>query len=187
MKEDFHNNELKKAAPRLFELKKENPFQVPDGYFDSLSNDIQHKVQPLPDFEKKAGENLFKVPEGYFDSLPTIVQQRIIDEKKIGINLGGIVAGIFFRPKYALAFASVAILIVFSVKYFNRPINVEPVVADVSYSDLGNSTYFAEMDESLLANAVAVQTTAAEDQKDESIEQYLIENNIDINQLTENL
>jgi hypothetical protein len=188
MKESFDSdNELRKMAPRLSELKsRESGFIVPDDYFNSLSRSIQQQIQSLPDFEKTAAQEHFKVPEGYFDSLPTIIQQRIIDEKKKRVNWGEILDGIFFRPKYALVLASVAILIVFSVKYFNRPISVQPMVAEISASDIGNSTYLADMDESLLANAVAAQTATGEE-KDASLENYLIENNIDISQLTEHL
>src|SRR3954466_3992820 len=106
MKEQFDNDdELRKMAPRLSELKRENPFKVPDDYFDSLGRSIQQQIQSLPDFEKVAAKNPFKVPVGYFDSLPTIIQQRIIDEKSKGIAWREVVASIFSRPKYALAFA----------------------------------------------------------------------------------
>lgn len=187
MKESFDSDDLRKIAPRLSELKRENPFTVPSDYFDSLQRSVQQQIQSLPDFEKTAAKEHFKVPEGYFDSLPTIIQQRIIDEKNRGINWGGIAQSIFFRPKYALALASVAILIVFSIKYFNRPISVEPVPAEISASDISNSTYFAEIDETLLADAVAMHIAATDEDKETSLEDYLIENNIDINQLTEHL
>jgi hypothetical protein len=188
MKESFDDIDLRKIAPRLFELKRENPFTVPDDYFDSLSRSIiQQQVQSLPDFEKTAEWEHFKVPEGYFDSLPTIIQQRIIDEKKKRISWGEVVDGIFFRPKYALALTSVAILIVFSINYFNRPISVQPVVAEISASEISSSTYFADVDETLLAEAVAMHIATTEEQKETSLEDYLIENNIDISQLTEHL
>jgi hypothetical protein len=182
----YSDNELRKMAPRLSELKRENSFKVPDEYFDSLSRSIQQQIQSLPDFEKTADKNHFKVPEGYFDSLPTTIQQRIIDGKKKRISWGQIVDGIFFKPKFILALASAALLVVFSVKYFSRAITVQPVVAEISVSDLSNSTYLADIDESLLADVVAVQTTSG-GEKDASLEDYLIENNIDINQLTEHL
>jgi hypothetical protein len=185
MKESFDDNDLRKIAPRLSELKKENPFTVPDGYFDSLSGSIQQQIQSLPDFEKTAAKEQFKVPEGYFDSLPTIIQQRIIEERKKRFSWGEIVDGIFFRPKFALVLASVAILIVFSLKYFNRPISVQPELAEVSLTDLSNSLYLADIDETLLADAVAMQTSAADE--NETLKEYLIDNNIDINQITEHL
>jgi hypothetical protein len=186
MKESFDDNELRKIAPRLSELKRENPFIVLDGYFDSLSNSIEQQIQSLPDFDKVAESEQLKVPEGYFDSLPTIIQQRIIDEKKKRTSWGEIVDGIFFKPKFALALASVAVWVVFSIKYFNRPINVQPEVAEVSLTDLGNSIYLADIDETLLADAVAMQTLTS-GEENETLKEYLIDNNIDINQLTEHL
>jgi hypothetical protein len=185
MKESFDDNDLRKIALRLSELKRENPFAVPDGYFDSLSGSIQQQIQSLPDFEKAALKEQFKVPEGFFDSLPTIIQQRIIDEKKKRISWGEVVDGIFFRPKFTLALASVAILVVFGLKYFNRPINVQPEVAEVSLTDLSNSLYLADIDETLLTDAVAMQTSTADE--NETLKEYLIDNNIDINQITEHL
>jgi hypothetical protein len=187
MKEQFDNEELRKMAPRLSELKRENSFVVPDDYFDSLSRSVQQEIQSLPDFEKTATKNHFRVPEGYFDSLPTIIQQRIIDEKSKRVSLREVVASIFTRPKYALAFASVAILIIFSVQYFTRPINVQPASTEISYSELSNSTYLSEIDESILTDALAMQSSVTLEQKDESLADYLIENHIDISQLTEHL
>ena len=44
-KQDLHNDEdLKKLAPLLFSLKKENPYKVPHDYFDELPTIIQNKI-----------------------------------------------------------------------------------------------------------------------------------------------
>ncbi len=44
-KQETHNDEdLKKLAPLLFSLKKENPYKVPNGYFDELPSIIQEKI-----------------------------------------------------------------------------------------------------------------------------------------------
>ncbi|MFW6309633.1 MAG: hypothetical protein ACOC1D_00905 [Prolixibacteraceae bacterium] len=49
-------DDLKQKAPKLSKIKKENPFRVPDNYFDDFSARLQTKVaaekQPLPE---KAG------------------------------------------------------------------------------------------------------------------------------------
>jgi hypothetical protein len=178
MTEKFNNDdELRKMAPRLSELKRENPFQVPDSYFDSLADNIQQQIQVLPDFDKVAAQNPFNVPEGYFDSLPTAIQQRIIDERSERISVGRWIASVLFRPKFAVAFASVAVLLVFSVRYFSRTINVSSTASEISYTDL---------DESVLYDALAEQSNSTT-QKDESIEDYLIDNHIDVSQLTEHL
>jgi len=41
--DDIEKDKLKESAPKLFSMKKENPFDVPEGYFDNLSNDISEK------------------------------------------------------------------------------------------------------------------------------------------------
>jgi hypothetical protein len=187
MTEKFNNDdELRKMAPRLSELKRENPFQVPDSYFDSLADNIQQQIQVLPDFDKVAAQNPFNVPEGYFDSLPTAIQQRIIDERSERISVGRWIASVLFRPKFAVAFASVAVLLVFSVRYFSRTINVSSTASEISYTDLSNSMYLSDIDESVLYDALAEQSNSTT-QKDESIEDYLIDNHIDVSQLTEHL
>lgn len=45
MANNLHNNdELREIAPKLFSLKKENPYKVPDGYFDELPMLIQERI-----------------------------------------------------------------------------------------------------------------------------------------------
>ncbi|MFA4852350.1 MAG: hypothetical protein WC868_06700 [Bacteroidales bacterium] len=41
--DDIQNDKLKESAPNLFSMKKENSFNVPDGYFENLSNEISEK------------------------------------------------------------------------------------------------------------------------------------------------
>jgi len=41
--DNIENDNFKESAPGLFSMNKENPFNVPDGYFDNLSNEISKK------------------------------------------------------------------------------------------------------------------------------------------------
>jgi len=38
------DNDIKDQAPTLFSIEKQNPFEIPDGYFDELPNIIQSKI-----------------------------------------------------------------------------------------------------------------------------------------------
>ena len=38
-------DELKNVSPELSKLKKENPFEVPKGYFDDFSSKLKHKLE----------------------------------------------------------------------------------------------------------------------------------------------
>jgi hypothetical protein len=75
MKADIENNEWKEEAPYLAGLKKENPFSVPENYFDALSETIVNSVYVS---ELKADIPMpgFTVPDQYFSSL----HDRILTE-----------------------------------------------------------------------------------------------------------
>jgi hypothetical protein len=80
MKHDVENNEWKTEAPYLASLPAENPFIVPEHYFNSLSDTINAAV-----YTEKLKEGIpasgFTVPEDYFSSL----KARIVTETGLGI------------------------------------------------------------------------------------------------------
>ena len=187
----FSDEDLEKSAPLLFNLKKnmssEAGFSTPPNYFDSFSSEVMKKIESLPDFESQAYINPFKTPESYFDSLPTIIQQRIIDQKKRK-SIWGTIAEIISSPlpKYSLAFASIFLIVFFSIKYFTRTIHVE-YVQDTQSPEQLESIYLSQIDESVLWDAYTEQQVIADDAQQNEIEDYLIENNIDLNLISEHL
>lgn len=72
-------NELKALSPVIAAIEKNNPFKVPDGYFENLSNDImlgigiEYGVNQQDSHLTSAAD----VPIGYFDSLAQDVLQKI--------------------------------------------------------------------------------------------------------------
>lgn len=80
MKTDIENNEWKAEAPYLAGLKKENPFSVPEQYFDALPETIINSVY-LSDLKEEMPVPGFSVPDQYFSSL----QDRILAETGGGI------------------------------------------------------------------------------------------------------
>ncbi|MCX6274592.1 MAG: hypothetical protein NTV09_05250 [Bacteroidetes bacterium] len=189
-------DDLDKMAPTLAGIKKGmaegqsgNPFATPDGYFESLNSDVMKKIESLPDFETTSSENPFKVPAGYFDSLPTIVQQRIIDLNAKGFTVTGWISGILSRPapKYALAFASVVLVVVFSTLYFTRTVSVEYATQQAPESEQLDAAYLQQLDESDLADLYAQQTSVVTESQDDGMENYLLDNDIDMNSITDQL
>ena len=82
--------ELKNIAPKLGELNPTNPFDVPQGYFELLPNEVVSKikkqnelVESLGQDESKNSTNPFDVPRNYFDALPNVVMERVKSEPKI--------------------------------------------------------------------------------------------------------
>lgn len=189
---NFQEEDLEKSAPLLFSLKNKLDgnagFKVPEGYFENLSSDVMMKIESLPDFETAEKVNPFKTPEGYFDALPTIIQQRILDQEKKKITVTAWIPEVIFRPspKYALAFASIVLVLFFSIKYFTRTVKVEYVNSEPETEQL-DSFYLTQLDETVLIEAYDEEQVTAENSKDNEIENYLIENNIDLNLISEHL
>ena len=189
-------DDLDNMAPILAGIKKGmaegqsgNPFATPAGYFESLNSNMMEKIESLPDFETTSSENPFKVPAGYFDSLPTIVQQRIIDVDSKGISFSGWISGILSRPapKYALAFASIALVVLLSTLYFTRTVSVEYATQQAPESEQLDAAYLQQLDESDLADLYAQQTSQETDSQEEGMENYLLDNDIDMNSITDQL
>jgi hypothetical protein len=72
--EDF--DDLEKYAPNLAKIARQNPFGVPEGYFDENERFISSHIQLI--FNKNEGG--FTVPDGYFEELQEVVQDRIFLE-----------------------------------------------------------------------------------------------------------
>ena len=189
----FSIDEPEKASPLLSQIKNDletglvpNPFSVSADYFDTLNEEVMKKVKSLPDFDSVSPVNPFKVPSGYFDSLPTIIQERIIEGKRFSLRewLGEVVQQSF--PKYALAFASIILLLLFSVKYFTRTIRVDYVQQPAVEQELLDAAYLLQLDESTLAEVYSEETLSPSAQEN-GIETYLLDNDIDLNSITDQL
>ena len=183
------DDELKGPAPELSRLSNVNPFTVPDGYFESMHAEVMNKILSQPDFESASEVNPFEVPAGYFETLPTLIQQRIIDEKSKRITTREWMGAVFSRPapKYALAFASVALLVLLSIKYFTRTIRVDMTAPQLSESEQLDAACLSQLDESVLAEVFTEEMSTVSVTQDQGIENYLLDNDIDLNSITEQL
>jgi negative regulator of sigma E activity len=142
------DEELKKIAPHLFKLKKEEVFEVPENYFEKLPGIMQDKVH------SKAKVKSFWVPD----------------------------------YKLALAAASVCLLVVVGIKYWNAPNQESKELAGVELMQDYDNQYLASADEQELAEQLddeSLDNTSAQIDENsgidnQEIEDYLISNNIDI-------
>jgi hypothetical protein len=157
----------------------ENSFNVPKDYFENLPDEIMKRVNELPDFEKTSNENPFEVPANYFENLPNIVSEKITSRKKSS----SIVIRIL-RPAVLVPLSFAAIITIFFI-YLSSVKNIStPSEKEFTADDLKNSTYFQSIDEDLLVEMLPMEYTIA---SEDSLEQYLIDNNIDISQLENEL
>ncbi|MGY0040455.1 hypothetical protein [Pedobacter sp. NJ-S-72] len=77
MKHDAEDNEWKPEARYLASLKKENPFSVPEQYFDALPELIHHVVY-VNELKEAIPVSGFIVPDQYFE----ILQRCILAENQ---------------------------------------------------------------------------------------------------------
>ena len=76
------DKEWQKDAPMLASISRSTPFSVPDGYFDTLSEQLNARV--LIESERLKTQNNFRVPENYFNELAHRIQNRISMESALG-------------------------------------------------------------------------------------------------------
>ena len=108
-------------------LNKNKNFGVPDGYFDTLSNDIMKKILK-EDFSMPPNEG-FKVPEGYFETFNARLSGQLENIQAEEIK----VIPLKSYKKHLYAAASVAaVVLLFILVQFNND-------KTPSYSDLANS------------------------------------------------
>jgi hypothetical protein len=72
MKHDVEDHEWKLEAPYLASLKKENPFSVPEQYFDTLP-ELIHNVVYVNELKEAIPVSGFIVPDQYFEVLQSCI------------------------------------------------------------------------------------------------------------------
>ena len=74
MKSEDDNMELEKEAPNLAAVSKRNAFEIPDGYFSEMTEQITNQVNA---YELIGDENKFDTPTAYFENLSQQIQSSV--------------------------------------------------------------------------------------------------------------
>lgn len=80
MARDIENKEWLNDYDQLKQVANSNPFTVPDGYFEELSDRIKSVIK-LDEMKNTISPNAFTVPENYFENLASHIQSRIAVEE----------------------------------------------------------------------------------------------------------
>ena len=112
-----------------------NSFKVPEGYFDSLADQIMDKVAMEAPIESK--NEGFKVPEGYFDSLEDKIHQKLKegDTQVIALNP--------YKKYYYIAASVAAVVLVFLGIQWN--VDGTPTYSDLANTDIENYFEFDDL------------------------------------------
>ena len=156
-------------------------FQVPNDYFNHLSQDISSKVSALPDLENSPLSvlNSFSVPSNYFDELSAQITERIIET-----NSEKSLLKVLFSPRVLAPVLLAAAMFIGGFFYFNR--NQTFIINEQSCSidELNNSQYLQSINQTDLIDFLSDQSL---DKETDAFDQYLLDNDVDISQLEKNL
>ncbi|MBK9542588.1 MAG: hypothetical protein IPO49_09765 [Bacteroidetes bacterium] len=179
--------ENEKLSGLMESLKDQHAFQVPENYFEELPASIQSQISQLPDFEKIRGCKSILGSGKLFRTASPAISNAVEQSQHAGFNLRAILA-VFLRPRVTLAFASFVIVVLISVRFFTREIIITVPGDQFTMEELNRAASFEDLDESDLMDLLANQSQdiSSEDQNS-GIEQYLIDNDIDITQLESKL
>lgn len=120
-------------------LNKNKNFGVPDGYFDTLSNDIMKKILK-EDFSMPPNEG-FKVPEGYFETFNARLSGQLENIQAEEIK----VIPLKSYKKHLYAAASVAaVVLLFILVQLNN--DKTPSYSDLANSDIEQYFEFNDLD-----------------------------------------
>jgi hypothetical protein len=75
MKLEDSDMEWEKDAPTLAAMKRVNPFVVPSGYFESLTDDVNTRI--LIESVRFESAEEFNIPANYFENLSSRIEERI--------------------------------------------------------------------------------------------------------------
>ncbi len=185
------DNDLNEMAPKLSKHSSNNPFNPSESYFNSFTSKLQNRIDDEEEIKALAPTLLsidkyspFEVPKDYFEELPTIIQERVIESKKKSAGLDWLI--LLFRPRFAVPLVVTVFIAIAGIKYMNNN-SIKNIESTEELSLEDNLYYINETDilEHLTADASIENESTSED--DNSIEEYLLDNNIDESNLSNEL
>jgi hypothetical protein len=96
MTRDLENREWLNEYPSLKQVNANNPFTVPDGYFDGLGERVTSAIT-IEALKNKMPLSGFAVPENYFDELSANIQSKIHLNNAISNDTGFTVPDKYFE------------------------------------------------------------------------------------------
>ena len=184
----YQDNDLSGMAPKLSKLKNNSPFKASDDYFEKFTSKLQNRIE---DFEETHTEapalsglpkyNEFEVPADYFDELPTRVQERINKSKTASIAEWLI---LLIKPRFAVPVLTVVFVAFAGINFMNK----NAVSQNTEFAEeISVEDQLLNIDESTLIESIASETNTDNgnvSSEDNSIENYLIDNNVDESSIT---
>lgn len=159
-------------------LRKEAPFRVPEGYFEGLTERVLDRLE-LSDPSTNVRPHPFAVPEGYFERLSASVMERISAQPKTA----PVIIPLYTKKTALFAVAAAIACTIFLYRFSHRELLIEPATGEfVTLQELQESYLADDLDESTLQEAVAT-LSSQESNTDRELQEYLIENGVELSQI----
>lgn len=160
-----------------------NPFRTSEDYFENFSAKLQNRIEGYEELKDTAPilssipkYNPFEVPAGYFDELPTLIQERCNATKQQSNPLEWLF--VFLRPRFAVPALSVLLIAFLAIRYYgDNQLPADQLAEEISFEE-----QLQTIDESTIIEALTGDASEEESKnEEEKIVDYLLENNIDLN------
>lgn len=185
------DNDLNGMAPKLSKLKSNNPFNPSNDYFDSFTSKLQNRIDDEGEIKALAPTllsidkyNPFDVPKDYFEDFPTIVQERVIATTEKSTVLDWLFW--LLRPRLAVSMIVILCISLVGIYYINNN-SIKNVQSADALTLEDNLYYINESDIFEYLTADVSINNESVNEEENSIEDYLLDNNIDESNLSNEL
>jgi len=138
----------------LESLRNQNPFRVPDGYFDELPYSINDRIENKPSLESLRDQNPFRVPEGYFNELPHLIAHRIEANPSVAKSRRFLHPGVFAAAASVVIMLGLTVLMRSSIFESTSETQFSSIPETHIVNHLDNDITTGDIDESTLVDAV---------------------------------
>lgn len=168
----------------LSSMNRKNPFGVDASYFEDFETKLNDRITGFEELKTEAPflatipkYNPFEVPAGYFDEFPNQLQELItIQQPRFSFKEWLFQ---FIRPNFVFPVVTTIVIAIVAIQVVNR--QVERPKKDMT-ADLSIEEQLYPIDESTLVDLLNANTNETESMAssgDETITNYLIDNNVD--------
>ena len=155
-------------------------FNVPESYFDELSEKVIDSITALPDFEKQSLVQPFTVPANYFEDLSGIIKNKIISASDTKFSIWKW----FLNPARIIPATLSILIFAGSYFYFTRTQTYNLNNDFITEDDLYDSQYLQSLNDNDMIEYLSNQS---DEKLTDEYDQYLLDHDIDISQLEKTL
>jgi hypothetical protein len=176
------NDDLKGMAPKLLKLSNSNPFKADTDYFENFESRLKQNIDGLDEIKTEAPYlynipkyNPFEVPAHYFDEVPTIIQQRCIESKPAISIIDWLL--LLIKPRFAVPVLATIFIAISGIHFMEKNADL-PKTETAEEISVEEQLY--NIDESTIVEALTTEPAdLKQNNANENIENYLIDNDID--------